>query len=493
MSVGNVIPVAIESIDFFMRNVTMRLPFRYGKACLVAAPLFHVRLVARCGEGATAYGASADMLPPKWFDKSPDKTYRRNISDLILAAKTGAQAYRDVGAQLRPAFDIWQEACEVTLEAASLVGLNGLTGSFGSSIIERALIDATNKFAGMDFHSALRENVLGIDPGVVHQELQGRLPRDGVAVAPARSMFVRHTVGLGDPIHDADIAPGDRLDDGIPQSLEAWIREAGVRYFKIKVSADLDVDRARLTAIARLLDEVLPGKYEVTLDGNEQFPSCDALESWYAAFEYENGLRNLLERVIFIEQPIERAAALSDEGAAGLERAGDLPPVIIDESDDDVESFKQAVALGYRGVSVKNCKGVFKGFLNKMLVDYYNGADGDGYLLSGEDLCNQPIVPLQQDLCTLSALGLTHAERNGHHYCGTLAHVSPFELADCLDTHGTLYEPFRDTARLRIRDGRINLVSLEQPGFGLGIDPDYDHMTPLADWEYESLGIEDQE
>lgn len=304
-------------------------------------------------------------------------------------------------------------------------------------------------------------------------------------------MFVRHTVGLSDPIHDDDIAPRDRIQDGIPQSLEAWIREAGIRYFKIKVCADLETDRARLTAIARLLDTTLPGVYEVTLDGNEQFPSCDALESWYAAIEDESGLRNLLERVIFIEQPIERRAALSPDGAHGLDRAVDLPPVIIDESDDSIDAFKRAVALGYRGVSVKNCKGIFKGLLNKMLVDSYNG-QGNGYLLSGEDLCNQPIVPLQQDLCTLSALGLTHAERNGHHYCGTLDHVSPFELTDCLDMHGTLYEPFRNSARLRIRDGRINLVSLEQPGFGVGIDTDFDHMTPLADWEYESLGIDEE-
>ena len=490
MSAPGAVEVAIESIEFFLRNVTMRLPFRYGKACLVAAPLFHVRLVARSADGGTAYGASADMLPPKWFDKAPGKTYHHNISDLILAAKTGAQAYRDVGAQLRTPFDLWREASEVTMEAASLVGLNGLTGSFGSSIIERALIDATGKFAGTDLHTMFRENLLGIDPGAVHSELRGRQPLDSIAPAPTRSLYIRHTVGLGDPIRDAEIAPDDRLDDGISQSLESWIRDAGVRYFKIKVCADLNADRARLMAIAQLLDEALPGKYQVTLDGNEQFASCDALESWYAAIEYEQDLRNLLQRVICIEQPIERSAALTAEGASGLDRAGDLPPVIIDESDDSIDSFKRAVALGYRGVSVKNCKGVFKGLLNKMLVDYYNGGEGNGYLLSGEDLCNQPIVPLQQDLCMLGALGLTHAERNGHHYCGTLDHISSLELTDCLDVHGTLYEPFRDSARLRIRDGRINLVSLEQPGFGLGIDTHYEHMTPLAEWEYESLGID---
>ncbi len=491
MSTAGAVEIAIESINFYMRNVRMRLPFRYGKACLVAAPLFHVRLVARNAHGATACGVSADMLPPKWFDKTPDTAYRRNISDLILAAKTGAQAYRDVGAQLHTPFALWQEASDVTMEAASLVGLNGLTGSFGSSIIERALLDATGKLLDMDFHTMLHKNVLDVDPGAIHEELQGRSLTDSIAREPGRSVFVRHTVGLGDPIRDVDIAPADGLNDGIPQSLESWIRDAGVRYFKIKVCADLETDSVRLKAIASLLNEALPGDYSITLDGNEQFPSCDALESWYAAIEDDSDLRSLLERVLFIEQPIERSAALSPDGAHGLDLAVDLPPVIIDESDDALDSFKRAVALGYCGVSVKNCKGVFKGLLNKMLVDYYNGAEEHGYLLSGEDLCNQPIVPLQQDLCTLSVLGLTHAERNGHQYCGTLDHVSPRELDGCLDVHGKLYEPFRDSARLQIRGGQIDLRSLAQPGFGIGIETDFEHMTPLADWEYESLGIDE--
>lgn len=491
MNATGAVEVAIESIDFYIRNVRMRLPFRYGKACLVAVPLFHVRLVARNAHGTTACGVSADMLPPKWFDKSPDKSYRRNISDLILAAKTGAQAYRDVGAQLCTPFALWQEAFDVTMEAATLVGLNGLTGSFGSSIIERALIDATGKLLDADFHTMLRENVLDIDPGALHEELRGCTLAGSIVRESSRSLFVRHTVGLSDPIHDADIAPADRLNDGIPQSVESWIRDAGVRYFKIKVCADLEADSARLKTIAALLNEALPENYAITLDGNEQFPSCDALESWYAAIEDYSDLRSFLERVEFIEQPIDRSAALSPDGAHGLDLAADLPPVVIDESDDALDSFKRAVALGYCGVSVKNCKGVFKGLLNKMLVDYYNGAEGHGYLLSGEDLCNLPIVPLQQDLCTLSVLGLTHAERNGHHYCGTLDHVSPRELAACLDVHAKLYEPFRDSARLQIRGGQIDLRSLAQPGFGVGIESDFEHMTPLADWEYESLGTDE--
>ncbi len=486
------IELAVESIDFYMRNVSMRFPFRYGKAGLVAAPLFHVRLVARKADGTTACGTSADMLPLKWFDKSPNKSYRRNISDLLLAARTGARVYCDIGATPRTPFALWHEADAVTVDAAQLIGLNGLTASFGSSIIERALIDAVGKLAGADFYTMLRENLLGIDPGAIHGELEGRAMADSIAPEPGHSLYVRHTVGLGDPICDADIAAANRLNDGIPQSLEAWIRDAGVRYFKIKVGADIESDRARLLAIAGQLDEALPDNYHVTLDGNEQFHTSEELEAWYGALSEEAPLHNLLKRVIFIEQPIERTAALSTSNAEGIRAASPLPPIIIDESDDELDSFKKGVTLGYRGVSVKNCKGVIKGLLNKMLVDFYNGPEGDSYILSGEDLCNQPIVPLQQDLCTLSVLGLDNAERNGHHYCGTLDHVSQKELAACLEVHKTLYEPFGSSARLGIRNGQISLDSLRQIGFGLGIETDYAHMTPLADWEFESLGIEEE-
>jgi hypothetical protein len=143
-------------------------------------------------------------------------------------------------------------------------------------------------------------------------------------------------------------------------------------------------------------------------------------------------------------------------------------------------------------VSAKNCKGVYQALLNRLLAAHYTRTRGVEYFLSGEDLCNQPIVPLQQDLCTLSVLGVAHAERNGHHYCGALDHVSPSELAACLDVHGGLYEPFGSSARLRIRNGQIRLASLRRPGFGLGIETDFGHMTPLADWSFDLLGIKEE-
>jgi len=484
------VTLAIESIDFYLRNLRMRLPFRYGKACLVASPLLHVRLRARGANGAVVEGVSADILPPKWFDKAPEKDYRRNIEDLLAAAIRGALSYREFAQTPRSVFDIWMDAYPLTLQRGAEAGLNGLTSSFGSSLVERALIDAACQLAGADFHALLKCNGLGVDPGAIHPELAGKRLADAIPDQPSDSILIRHTVGLSDALTDAEVAPEDRLDDGLPVSVDAWIASAGMKYFKIKVGANPETDFPRLQRITELLESRAASDYRVSLDGNEQFPSGAALRAWLEELAARPALAPMLKRVLFIEQPMDRAVALTESGAQGFVGLEGMPPIAIDESDDALDSLKRAVALGYRGTSVKNCKGVFKALLNKMLIDHYNETSGGGYLLTGEDLANQPVVPLQQDLCTLSVLGLTHAERNGHHYGGTLNHVSPRELAACLDTHATLYEPFGASARLRIRDGRLDLRSLRRPGYGVGILTDFDTMTPVHQWTYESLGLD---
>ena len=55
--------------------------------------------------------------------------------------------------------------------------------------------------------------------------------------------------------------------------------------------------------------------------------------------------------------------------------------MIIDESDGDLDAFKSAVKLGYRGVSTKNCKGIFKSFLNRSLVERWNRRSKPGAAL----------------------------------------------------------------------------------------------------------------
>ena len=98
--------------------------------------------------------------------------------------------------------------------------------------------------------------------------------------------------------------------------------------------------------------------------------------------------------------------------------------------------------------------------------------------MSAEDLTNVPVVPVQQDLATVRALGLGHVERNGHHYIRGLAHCSPAERRQAVALHGDLYEGDEREAFLRIRDGRLAIGSLATAGYGVAFDPDLASMTP---------------
>src|SRR5690606_1275746 len=121
------------------------------------------------------------------------------------------------------------------------------------------------------FYIAMRGNLVGVQRHQIARELDGldigSLFRNTV---PAREIHVRHTVGLVDPILATDLAPADRVDDGLPETLEEVVANYGNRYFKLKLGGDEAADLERLVRIASVLDR-LPEPYKATLDGNEQY------------------------------------------------------------------------------------------------------------------------------------------------------------------------------------------------------------------------------
>ncbi|MCB1807312.1 MAG: mandelate racemase, partial [Candidatus Competibacteraceae bacterium] len=68
---SNAVQIRVKEIDFFQRPVTLRLPFRFGIVTLTEAPQAFVRVRVENQRGQSAWGAAAEMLAPKWFDKNP--------------------------------------------------------------------------------------------------------------------------------------------------------------------------------------------------------------------------------------------------------------------------------------------------------------------------------------------------------------------------------------------------------------------------------------
>lgn len=478
--------LALRQTRFFMRNVRTRMPFKYGVATLTSVPILHLVAELELERGGRATGVAADILPPKWFDKDPAKSYEDNVSDLLWAARRAAALCDELSGQPRTFFALWQEASATLLDAGDQQGLNHLTSGHGASLMERALIDGLGRALGQSYHALLRNNALGLDLGRLHPELRGAEPSQCIAPQPLGTLHIRHTVGLADPIRSAEIPSAERLADGLPQSLEEYLQVQQLSYFKVKVSGRLEADLERLCTIAALLDST-GTQYHLSLDGNEQYKEMEGFLELVRRIEADPSLARFWASTLYIEQPLERSLALEPSLAPGIRATSARKPLLIDESDGDLDSFRRAVDLGYLGVSAKNCKGLIKALANQALAHHFSALQGRPFFLTGEDLMNLPVVPLQQDLAQLAALGIPHAERNGHHYVRGLDHLSESERQACARTHGALYAPLGSSLALAIRQGRIALTSLQCPGLGVGMEVDTASMIPLEEWKFESL------
>lgn len=472
-----------------LRNSVTRIPFRYGKACLTRCPQAILEAVIETG-GKIQRGYSGDCLPPSWFDKSPQKNFRQQIDEMLASIAQAEAAFADELRQPGDFFSKWLAVNRRLHGADAGAAFPPLLVSFGISMVERAIMDAMARAANISFHRAARENLFGLRPGEVHLALAGREVAEWLPPQPLDSIYVRHTVGLSDPLTAADIGPDERLNDGFPQSLEEYVQQTGLRYFKIKVSNRLDHDLQRLAAIASLIERHRGGDYRLTLDGNEQYPSAESFDALIAAIVSRPELQTLWANTLLIEQPLARDIALDERHTAGIRRLSQTKPVIIDESDGRLDSFARAAELGYRGVSSKTCKGPIKSLLNAGLVWLKNdGGRRTDFVLTGEDLCTVGIVPVQTDLCLTATLGIEHVERNGHHYHPGLSYLPNSQQQAALAAHGDLYQLQHGRISPRLINGRFHIASLHCPGFGFAVPPDLSAYTPASAWDFSSLQL----
>ncbi len=487
----NPVEIRVDEVQLYIRNMRTRMPFRYGKALLRFAPILHVRLSLESKTGQRAWGEAADILPPKWFDKDPGKSFEHNIEDLLWAARTAAHVYLGLSEQgFHSVFRLWLAGYHRMLGRADEQGQNHLTAGHGSSLMERAVIDAVGRMKGVAYPDLVLDGLLGIEPEAVHADLAGLSWRDILARSAGHTVFVRHTVGFTDALATSEIPAGERLRDGLPQSLQEYLLAYDLRYFKIKLSGDCVNDAERLRNLALIMDRVAKREYSVSLDGNEQYTSVSELAELIDCLRGETALRRFFDSVLYIEQPFSRELTSDRVLHSDIERLTRHVSIIIDEADSDLSSFREAAALGYQGVSAKNCKGIIKTIMNRLLVEKLNQSLKVGqprYFLSAEDLMNAPAVALHQDLTALAFLGIRHAERNAYHYMRGLDHLTPREQRQCLSRHRGLYVPFEDGARLNIDSGRLDLRSLRLPGMGVGVETDYDALVPLERWSFQSL------
>lgn len=448
----------------------LRLPFRFGVITVTHGRQAVLRARIRTEDGREGWGLAAETLAAKWFDKDPRWTDAENEHQLRRALELAEAATEGS----RTAFAHYADRYATHVAACAGEGLNPLVASYGAALLDRAMLDALLKLNGMGFAQAMRANLGGMAPHAVAPDLAGT--DFGALLAslkPVRRIHARHTVGLVDPITAADQTA--RVGDGLPETLEEVVATHRHAWWKLKVGGNVASDIDRLCRIAAVLDR-LHG-YHASLDGNEQYEDAEGALALWRAIEAEPRLARLRASVLYIEQPVKRARALE----TGMAALAESRPVIIDESDGALDAFPRARALGYAGVSSKSCKGVWRSLLNLARCRAWNALERTPrFFLSGEDLTTLAGACVQQDLALVGTLGLTHVERNGHHFVDGFAGRPKAEAVHFLEAHPDLYADTPLGPRLAIREGMLEIGSvLDARGLGATVEPDLAAMEPM--------------
>lgn len=474
-------PVKILNGDIHLIDLQTRLPFKYGIATMTQAPYAFVRIFAEVN-GQESFGVAADVLPPKWFTKVPDKSLDEEVDEMLEVIEHAVDCSAGIAGE--SAFDIWRQLYESQSQWGIERGFPPLLFNFGTSLVERALIETTCKALGKTLSEATRTNALGIELDMFDERLSALQPDDLLPTEPLRRVIARHTVGMADPLEDSDITAADRLNDGLPQSLAACIQTYNLKHFKLKVSGNVDQDVDRLSRTAAIIQQFATSDFAFTMDGNEFFHSLDDFRHFWQNLRQSDRLARFFEQLIYVEQPFHRDVALDTDVLQELSQWQDRPKLIIDESDAELNSLSRALELGYHGTSHKNCKGVFKSIGSACLLEKLRrDAPEVGYIMSGEDLANVGPVALIQDLAAVATLGVTSVERNGHHFFAGLSAFPDTVQQQVLANHGDLYQKSSSGwPTLDIRDGELKIDSIVDAPFGVGFEIDVKQFTPSEVW-----------
>lgn len=450
--------LAVRDISLFERPVRFARPFRFGAVVINAASQAFVRAEIEIEGGRSSVGASAELLVPKWFDKRPGLSAEQTVDELRRSLEIARELYL-ASPGFDTAFGLHASRIAAQLEACAKEDIPPLAAAFGPAEIDKAILDALLRGAGVNFFDGMAGNVAGINA-----RLSPDLKGEDIAQHLARSrridrVAIRHTVGLDDPVE----GPG-----GVADPCE----NAGAHYFKLKLNGDPDADAARLIRIGNEL-ATLPYDYRVTLDANEQYADLTGLRMLIERLVRDAALQPIPAKLLYIEQPMPRD--ITRASPLGALASCDF---IIDEADDSYSAFLAARALGYRGISSKSCKGIYKSIVNATRAAKWS-AGGEKFFVTGEDLTCQAGLGVQQDLALGALIGVTHAERNGHHYVDGFGDTPVGEAESFLAAHPDLYTSSGNNVRLAIHDGDLSTASLTSPGFASAVHPTWSAMSPL--------------
>jgi len=224
------------------------------------------------------------------------------------------------------------------------------------SPFDQALHDAYGRLHGISSYEALSREFLRCDlsrwlgePG------EGRYLDEFIRRRESRALDAWLVVGTNDALREAH---ADDLGDGLPASVEGWIRRCGYRCFKLKVKGA--EPRAEAEWVASVYREIAAIRAEQGLGGEIRYEvdANEGCEGPWVVTEFLNALEETdaeaYEALDYLEQPTERDLAANSWDMRDI---AVRKPVLADEGVTGIDELRLSAELGWTGPALKTCKG----------------------------------------------------------------------------------------------------------------------------------------
>jgi len=352
----------IDDVQTEFTDYRYRAPYKFGGKEVDRVTMLSVRCRVSTKSGKSAQGFAAMSMGNVWaFPALPYDTTLNAMKALAVRIAKVTRSYSDyshpldVNHVLEPEY--LKAAAEVSRDLHLEQPIPKLCTLVTASPFDAAIHDAFGRLHGRNsFQISGKEFVRYDLSHYLNGEFRGEYLDPYILRKATSRIRMYHSVGASDPLAESDVK--NRLNDGLPESLEAWIPYSGVTAIKIKLNgAELASDVDRVAAIDRVTIAAQGRRnfkdWIYSLDFNERCPNVAYL------LEFEHRLKEkaptAFDRVQYIEQPTARDLAANRSNT--MFEAAKLRPVVIDESLTGLDVLLLAREMGYTGVALKACKG----------------------------------------------------------------------------------------------------------------------------------------
>lgn len=374
--------IRVDEVVHGYEDYVYRAPYKFGGRVVDRVTLLNVHCRVTTRNGQTAWGFGSMTMGNVWAFPSSTMTYDATLEAMKALASRIARLTEDcseIGHPLEVAHVLEPEylkaAADVSAELKLSEPIPKLCTLVVASPFDAALHDAFGKVHGRNVYDTYSADLMSHDVSrYLGPHFEGVQLDRAILSRPLERIPVFHSVGGLDPLESSDVQTP--VGDGLPETLDEWIRRDGLVRLKIKLQGDdASWDIERTLAIDRIATRLADARsrqgsddFGYCLDFNERCPDVEYVLECLRKIRERSA--ETFERILYIEQPTARDLAANRQNV--MHEAARLRPVVIDESLTDLESLLLARDMGYTGVALKACKGQSQAMLMAAAAYKYN-------------------------------------------------------------------------------------------------------------------------